>query len=84
MPINTQMLSWLKLVLKLHSLLGWRGDQQPSEADYEPGHRNEKDSCDPPRRIRGTQACKVSANVRHLGLLHGKRSRAGHAGQREV
>ena len=78
------MLRWLKLVLKVHGLLRWRGDQQPPEGDYEPGPHIGTDSWDPPRRIRGTQACKVSANIRHLGLLHGKRSRMGHAGRREV
>lgn len=70
-----------KLVLKLHSLLEWR---DPSEGDYESGPHMEKDDWDLPRRIRGTQARKVSANIRHLGLLHGKHSRVGHTSQQEV
>lgn len=56
MPINTQMLSWLQLVLKLQSFLGWRGDQQPSQTAG--------------TLIGESEGHKVSANVGQLGLLH--------------
>lgn len=78
------MLNWLKLIPNLHGLVG-RREQQPTEVgDHKPGSHIEKDGWDPPERIRGTQACKVSANSGHLGLLCGKHSRVGYAGWQEV
>lgn len=79
MPINIQMLSWLKLVLKV----GWRGDpSKPSEGDYDQALRRmagillgESEGHRPTRSQQTSGTCVSSmGNTATWGTLAGKRS----------
>lgn len=75
-----ELLSWLKLVLKL--MVNWDGEEISSHLRVIMNQAPHREGwLGPPQRIRGTQGYKVTSDIGHLAVLHGKCSSMGHTVQ---